>query len=212
MQYLCPRAERGEMETKMNNQKRIVLIIVFLTFCVSLYSIFLLPNEFYFRFNLASEFHLAQKYELLIVPISVLIIVWVFRCIRSVYEKQNDLIRVTITNIAIIFIALFGFVVNFIFILEAFNNLENSVFKLFERQNVYILNSVLMIALGGIAEIFLKEKWSKIISFLIICSGIIGLILIVVCKSNNIPLIYFGVILMLFITTVFIKFYVKHKK
>jgi len=180
--------------------------IIVITFIASIIAMVILPNSFQFRFNLASGFHSAQKWELFVIPVCSILIYFLFKYIEKFYDKKNDLMRVKISNWMLYILPVIVFLVNINFIFEAYSS-SNGVKQvaLITGNTVYVINSILLIILGLALFIFVNQKAIKNMSMILSTFGIIGLFLSLLMDTEIISIAYFVLIIVLVISIIIYK-------
>lgn len=190
----------------MKHVNKFSVFIMVLTFCVSLFSLFILPDNFQLRFNLASGFHSAQKWELFVIPISSIIVYLLFIYIKGYYENKGDTLRTRISNYALYILPIIGLVANINFIYEAYG-LANKAKEtlLITGTTVYIINSILLILIGFALVVLVKKKDINGIGYIVCLFGMIGLILSMLLETKLIATVYFLLIMLLVISVLVYK-------
>lgn len=182
----------------MKKINKFPIFIIMLTFLSSLIGMLILPNHFQLRFNLASGFHDASKWELFVVPFCSVIVYFLFIRIKSYYDNKNDYMRMNITKWALYILPIIVLLVNINFMYEAYNpSIGSNNMVVITGSTVYIMNSILLIMIGLTLFIFINKKEIKIISIILCVFGIIGLILSLLVNAEVIAIVFLVLIILM---------------
>lgn len=182
----------------MKKINKFPIFIIMLTFLSSLIGMLILPNHFQLRFNLASGFHDASKWELFVVPFCSVIVYFLFIRIKSYYDNKNDYMRMNITKWALYILPIIVLLVNINFMYEAYNpSIGSNNMVVITGSTVYIMNSILLIMIGLTLFIFINKKEIKIISIILCVFGIIGLILSLLVNVEVIAIVFLVLIILM---------------
>ncbi|MEG2544034.1 MAG: hypothetical protein RR986_04935 [Longicatena sp.] len=182
----------------MKKTNKFPIFIIMLTFLSSLIGMLILPNHFQLRFNLASGFHDASKWELFVVPFCSVIVYFLFIRIKSYYDNKNDYMRMNITKWALYILPIIVLLVNINFMYEAYNpSIGSNNMVVITGSTVYIMNSILLIMIGLTLFIFINKKEIKIISIILCVFGIIGLILSLLVNAEVIAIVFLVLIILM---------------
>ncbi|MEG1475480.1 MAG: hypothetical protein RSC10_06975, partial [Longicatena sp.] len=174
------------------------IFIIMLTFLSSLIGMLILPNHFQLRFNLASGFHDASKWELFVVPFCSVIVYFLFIRIKSYYDNKNDYMRMNIAKWALYILPIIVLLVNINFMYEAYNpSIGSNNMVVITGSTVYIMNSILLIMIGLTLFIFINKKEIKIISIILCVFGLIGLILSLLVNVEVIAIVFLVLIILM---------------
>lgn len=104
----------------MRIKKWFVIIVTLLSAILSIYAAVNLPENFEYRLNLGSGFHIATWIELFIIPVSICVISGVLYFIGRYYNNINDFNKKLFVDIASFLVPLAGAYFHILFISESF--------------------------------------------------------------------------------------------